>query len=352
VIIGSCTNSSYRDLMLAARILKGKKTHPRVSLAIAPGSRQVLTMITANGALKTMLDAGARILETACGACIGMGQAPRTNGVSLRTFNRNFQGRSGTPSGQVYLVSPETAAWSAIKGVLADPTGIKTRISVTVPKKFLRDDSLLVAPPRDGSGVEIVRGPNIAPLPAFDALPDAFTGTVVLKVEDNITTDHIMPAGSKILPLRSNIPRIAEYVFTSVDPGFAKRAKGTPNGILVGGENYGQGSSREHAALAPRYLGIRAVIAKSFARIHRDNLINCGILPLVFVDKSDYARVENGDQLELTDTLQSIKAGRLNVRNLTKNSSFTVTITVSARQQEMLKAGGLLNVIKQCSNKK
>jgi aconitate hydratase len=351
VIIGSCTNSSYRDLMMAAKILKGKKVHPRVSLAIAPGSRQVLTMIAANGALQDILDAGARLLETACGACIGMGQAPRTDGVTLRTFNRNFPGRSGTPSGQVYLVSPETAAWSAIKGVFADPTGIKTRVSVTVPKKFLCDDSLLIAPPKDGSKVEIVRGPNIAALPVFDELPDSFAGTVVLKVENNITTDHIMPAGSKILPLRSNIPKISEYVFSQVDAEFAKRAKATPNGIIVGGENYGQGSSREHAALAPRYLGIKAVIVKSFARIHRDNLVNFGILPLVFKDPADYAKLSMADALELSDVHAGLAKGTLTVRCQTRGYSFDAVAGLSARQQQMMRAGGLLNFIKQSGTK-
>lgn len=346
VIIGSCTNSSYRDLMTAAKILKGNKVHPQTSLAIAPGSRQVLTMLAQNGALQDILDAGARILEAACGPCIGMGQAPQTDGISLRTFNRNFKGRTGTASGQAYLVSPETAAWSAVKGVFADPRNIKKKIKVALPKQFHIDDTLIITPPRSGKKVAIVRGPNIAPLPAFDALPDTLTGTIVLKTEDNITTDHIMPAGAKILPLRSNIPAISEYVFSQVDADFPTRAKATKNGIIIGGSNYGQGSSREHAALAPRYLGIRAVIATSFARIHWNNLVNFGILPLTFAQISDYKNIGDSEALVFKDIHAGLALGELQVLNKKTQKTFKVKLDLSERQQKIMRAGGLLSLIK------
>ena len=346
VIIGSCTNSSYRDLMLAAGILKGKKVAPNVSLGIAPGSRQVLSMIAANGALKSIIDSGARVLESACGPCIGMGQSPKTEGVTLRTFNRNFKGRSGTKSGQAYLVSPETAACSAIKGSFTDPTTMGKKVKVTIPRKFTVDDSMILPPAKKGSRVKIVRGPNIVKLPDFGKPGNNFTGKVVIKTGDNITTDHIMPAGAKILPLRSNIPAISEFVFSQVDPDFPDRAKATKNGIIIGGVNYGQGSSREHAALAPRYLGIQAVICKSFARIHWNNLINFGILPLTLTKASDYAVLNAGDTLEFSNVLKGIDNGVLTIINKKRKKKVEVSLEVSARQKEILKAGGLLNLIK------
>lgn len=278
VCIGSCTNSSYHDLMVAAAMLKGKKVHPDVSLTISPGSRQVLEMISKNGALTDIIAAGARILDVACGPCIGMGQAPPSGGVTVRTFNRNFEGRSGTLDAKVYLVSPETAVITAIRGVISDPRDYDMPIIIKDPKTFLIDDSMIIPPSENPAQVTIIRGPNIKPLPKKEPMPDTLHGEVLLKLGDNITTDHIMPAGAKVLPLRSNIPAISEFVFEKIDKEFAKRAKEKGGGFLVGGINYGQGSSREHAALAPMYLGVKAVIAKSFARIHRSNLVNFGIL--------------------------------------------------------------------------
>ncbi|HHX74793.1 MAG TPA: aconitate hydratase, partial [Firmicutes bacterium] len=299
VIIGSCTNSSYTDLVQVANILRGKKVHPDVSLAIAPGSRQVFEMLARNGVLADLIAAGARILETTCGPCIGMGQAPATNAVSVRTFNRNFYGRSGTASAHVYLTGPETAAATAIAGVLTDAGDLGLTARVELPEKYLVDDSMIIPPAADPETVEVVRGPNIQPLPVNKELPDTLQASVLLKVEDNITTDHIMPARAKILPLRSNIPAISAYVFSQIDPTFAERAKAAGSGVVVGGHNYGQGSSREHAALAPMYLGVKAVIAKSFARIHHANLVNFGILPLTFASEADYDKIGQGDKLEI-----------------------------------------------------
>ncbi|MBI4665344.1 MAG: aconitate hydratase [Nitrospinae bacterium] len=341
VAIGSCTNSSYRDLMIVANMLKGKTVHPGCSLVISPGSKQVFKMISDNGALATLIAAGARILESACGPCIGMGAAPNSAGVSLRTFNRNFKGRSGTDDAGVYLVSPETAAASALKGEIADPrkAGLKYK-GVTLPKAYEINDNMLVAPaaPAKSAKVEIVRGPNIAPLPRFDALPGSLSGPVLLKTGDNITTDDIMPAGAKVLPLRSNIPAISEFVFERVDKSFPKRAKDAGGGFVIGGANYGQGSSREHAAIAPKYLGVKAVITKSFARIHMANLINFGILPLNFVNEPDYDKIDQGDELEL-DTSD---LGNLVVVNKTKGARIPVKHAMGGRDLDVMKAGGLL----------
>ncbi|MCF6148509.1 MAG: aconitate hydratase [Candidatus Kuenenia sp.] len=344
VCIGSCTNSSYHDLMMAATMLKGKKVHPDVSLAVSPGSRQVLEMITKTGALADIIAAGARILDVACGPCIGMGQAPPSGGVSVRTFNRNFEGRSGTNDAKVYLVSPETAVITAIRGVISDPRDYGTPIIIKDPRTYLIDDSMIIPPSENPEQVTIIRGPNIKPLPKKESMPDTLKGEVLLKVGDNITTDHIMPAGAKVLPLRSNIPAISEFVFEKVDKNFAKRAKEKGGGFLIGGINYGQGSSREHAALAPMYLGVKSVIAKSFARIHRANLVNFGILPLTFEDENDYNLLEEGDSLELANIKSKLKpGGTLVVHNITKNKEIKVTHTLSSREVDILRAGGLLN---------
>lgn len=344
VCIGSCTNSSYHDLMVAAAMLKGKKVHPDVSLTISPGSRQVLEMISKNGALTDIIAAGARILDVACGPCIGMGQAPPSGGVTVRTFNRNFEGRSGTLDAKVYLVSPETAVITAIRGVISDPRDYDMPIIIKDPKTFLIDDSMIIPPSENPAQVTIIRGPNIKPLPKKEPMPDTLQGEVLLKLGDNITTDHIMPAGAKVLPLRSNIPAISEFVFEKIDKEFAKRAKEKGGGFLVGGINYGQGSSREHAALAPMYLGVKAVIAKSFARIHRSNLVNFGILPLTFTDENDYLVLDQGDSLELVDIKKQLKPGGiLVVHNRTKNKEIKVTHLLSSREIDILFAGGLLN---------
>lgn len=344
VCIGSCTNSSYHDLMVAAAMLKGKKVHPDVSLTISPGSRQVLEMISKNGALTDIIAAGARILDVACGPCIGMGQAPPSGGVTVRTFNRNFEGRSGTLDAKVYLVSPETAVITAIRGVISDPRDYDMPIIIKDPKTFLIDDSMIIPPSENPAQVTIIRGPNIKPLPKKEPMPDTLHGEVLLKLGDNITTDHIMPAGAKVLPLRSNIPAISEFVFEKIDKEFAKRAKEKGGGFLVGGINYGQGSSREHAALAPMYLGVKAVIAKSFARIHRSNLVNFGILPLTFTDENDYLVLDQGDSLELVDIKKQLKPGGiLVVHNRTKNKEIKVTHLLSSREIDILFAGGLLN---------
>lgn len=344
VAIGSCTNSSYMDMIKVAKILKGKTVHPDVSLVIAPGSKQVLTMLAKEGALADMVAAGARILESACGPCIGMGQAPATNAVSLRTFNRNFEGRSGTRSARVYLVSPETAAASALTGVLTDPRTLGDAPEVTMPEQFHINDNMVVAPAPEGEEVEVVRGPNIKPFPVNKELPEKLEGTVLIKVGDNITTDHIMPSNAKLLPYRSNVPYLAEYCLTPCDPDFPKRAKENGGGFIVGGSNYGQGSSREHAALAPLQLGVRGVLAKSFARIHMANLINSGILPMTFVDEADYDRIKDGDVLVLENAREQIKAGdELTLKNITANTTIKVKVALSERQVEIMLAGGLLN---------
>ncbi len=344
VAIGSCTNSSYKDMMTVAAMLDGRMVKSGTSLGISPGSRQVLEMITEAGGLAKMITAGARILESGCGPCIGMGFAPPTNGVSVRSFNRNFEGRSGTKSASVILASPETCAAAALTGEMTDPRRLGIApISIKMPKKFVLDDKMVIAPlqAEEASTVEIVRGPNIAALPRKERPGAELTGAVLLKTGDNITTDHIMPAGAKVLPLRSNLPKISEFVFEAVDPTFAKRAKETGGGFVIGGENYGQGSSREHAALAPMFLGVKAVITKSFARIHLANLINFGILPLTFKDAADYDRIDQGDDLVLD--ISNIKKPTLTDK--TKGIKIAVVPQLaSERDEEMIKAGGALNM--------
>lgn len=344
--IGSCTNSSLFDMLKVAAILKGKTVHPDVSLSIAPGSKQVYNMLAENGALADLIAAGARILECACGPCIGMGQSPNSGGVSLRTFNRNFEGRSGTADAKVYLVSPETAAASALTGVFTDPRTLGDLPAIKMPDSFLISDNMIIppAPESEADQVEILRGPNIKPFPATSALPEEIAAKVLLKVGDNITTDHIMPAGAKILPLRSNIPAISEYCFVRCDEEFPARCKAEGKGIIIGGANYGQGSSREHAALAPLYLGIKAVIVKSFARIHVANLINAGILPLTFADESDYDRVSMWDSLTLPEVRSRLEKGeQIILKNNTTGETLPLGARFSQRQTEILLAGGLLN---------
>ncbi len=349
VCIGSCTNSSLLDMLKVAHILKGKTVHPDVSLAIAPGSKQVLNMLAQNGALSVMIDAGARVLESACGPCIGMGQSPNSKGISLRTFNRNFEGRSGTKDGQIYLVSPEMAAISAITGVLTDPRDIGDMPEFKLPEKFIINDNMITEPASEAEAdkVEILRGPNIKPFPVAEPLVKTIDAECSLKVGDNITTDHIMPAGAKILPLRSNIPEISKHCFAVCDESFPQRAKELGCSVIVGGSNYGQGSSREHAALAPLYLGVKAVIVKSFARIHMSNLVNAGILPLVFANEADYDTIEQGDVIVIENVKEQIESGDvLTATNKTKGTSFDVVLNVSERQKQMLYAGGLLNYTK------
>ena len=350
VFIGSCTNSSYQDMMRVARILKGKSVHPEVSLVIGPGSKQVLTMLARNGALADMIGAGARILESACGPCIGMGQSPKTNAVSVRTNNRNFYARSGTASAGIYLTSCETAAVTALTGVLTDPRCLDLDLTVEMPETFEVNDNLVIPPVPEGEEEEaqVVRGPNIKPFPLGHDLEDTVSGTVLLKMEDNITTDHIMPSNAKLLPFRSNIPHLSNFCLTPVDETFPARAKEAGGGMLVAGANYGQGSSREHAALVPLYLGIRAVAAKSFARIHQANLINNGILPLTFENEGDYDRIDQGDSLELPGIREKIAAGeeRLTLRNVTKNESYSMLMPLTERQRGMILAGGLINFIR------
>ena len=347
VCIGSCTNSSFMDMMKVAYILKGKTVAPSVSLAIAPGSKQVLNMIAQNGALATMIDAGARILESACGPCIGMGQSPNSGGVSLRTFNRNFEGRSGTKDGQIYLVSPEMAALSALTGYLTDPRELGDMPKFEMPRQFVINDNMVEppAPAEDMDKVEILRGPNIKPYPETAPLVESIECAVSLKVGDNITTDHIMPACAKILPLRSNIPAISQHCFTVCDEDFPRRAKNMGKSIIVGGVNYGQGSSREHAALAPLYLGIKAVLVKSFARIHRANLINAGILPLTFVNEEDYDKIGQGDELAIENVRADIAAGKteLTVINKSKGVNIPVLCELTGRTKDIILAGGLLD---------
>jgi aconitate hydratase len=343
ICIGSCTNSSLRDLKVAAALLKNKKINSNVSLTISPGSRQVLENLTASGELEHLIRAGARILENACGPCIGIGQAPPTNGVSLRTFNRNFHGRSGTQSAKVYLVSPETAVASALNGEITDPRKLGKYPEISLPQKFMIDDSMFIFPTEKPYRAEIVRGPNIKPLPSFQPIPDRVTGEVLLKVGDNTSTDDILPGGSEILSLRSNIPEISKYTFRYVDPNFANRAFEKGGGFIVGGENYGQGSSREHAALAPKYLGVKAVIAKSFARIHLANLVHFGIVPLTFAEKKDYAGIVQGDVLEMD--AKGLKKKALCVKNATRNVAIQVELNLSDRDRDVLKAGGKLAIV-------
>ncbi len=346
VCIGSCTNSSYMDMMRVAAMLKGKSIADNVSLTISPGSKQVLTMLAANGALADIIAAGGRILESGCGPCIGMGQSPKTDAVSVRTFNRNFYGRSGTFSADVYLVSPEVAAATALTGMLTDPRDLgldADMLDIEMPKAFTINDNLVMAPDENGE-TQVVRGPNIKPFPLGKALADTVGGEVLLKMEDNITTDHIMPSNAKLLPYRSNIPHLSDFCLTPVDETFPARAKEKNGGFLVAGHNYGQGSSREHAALVPLYLGIKGVIAKSFARIHQANLVNSGILPLVFANESVYDKIDMGDELVITDAIDKLDGKTaFTVTDKTKGFDFEVNIDVSDRLKGVLKDGGLLN---------
>ena len=344
VCIGSCTNSSVVDLETVAAILRGHSLPEGVSLTISPGSKQALTMIAESGALADLVSAGARILDAGCGPCIGMGQAPASGAVSLRSFNRNFQGRSGTADAQIYLASAEVCAASALRGVITDPRDLGEAPVVSVPEAFRVDDNMIVAPDRERADTEIARGPNIKPLPTRGPVPDEIVGELLLVTGDNITTDHIMPAGAQVLPLRSNVPALSEFVFTRVDPTFPQRAREAGGGFILGGENYGQGSSREHAALVPMYLGVQAVIVKSFARIHQANLVNVGILPLVFADPADYERFAQGDRLRLSDVRRAMRAGEpLQLINETQGLTVEVRYDLPPRQVEIVLAGGLLN---------
>ncbi len=344
VCIGSCTNSSLQDLETVAAMLKGRTIAPGVSLSISPGSRQVLTMLSHSGALQHILASGARLLECACGPCIGMGFSPNSGGVSLRTFNRNFHGRSGTKDGQVYLVSPETAVASALTGYITDPSAMEP-LTLSLPETFLADDSAVLPPAPEGTDVSVLRGPNIGECPLAPPLPDELSLETVLKVGDNITTDHIMPAGAKILPYRSNIPYLSNFCFQVCDPEFPERARRAETSILIGGENYGQGSSREHAALVPMYLGVRCVLAKSFARIHAANLVNAGILPLTFAHPEDYDKVHQGDRITLRGLHSGIRNGSLVID--CQGHSIPVRCQLSPRQQTMILAGGLLHAVKE-----
>ncbi|MHB8994166.1 MAG: aconitate hydratase [Armatimonadota bacterium] len=345
VCIGSCTNSSLRDMMMVAAILRGKQVHPNTSLTISPGSRQVLTMLASNGALADMLAAGARVLESACGPCIGMGQAPLNAAISIRSFNRNFEGRSGTKNAQVFLASPEVCAAAALAGELVDPRSLGKAPKLDLPTSFLIDDKM-IEPPCECESVEVVRGPNIKPIPTRGPLADTIDFKVLLRVGDNITTDHISPAGAKYLPLRSNVPSLSEHVFEGVDPSYASRALAGGPSAIVGGDNYGQGSSREHAAMCPLHLGVQAVLATSFARIHQANLINFGILPLQ-ISKEDYEKLEQGDELRIEGALEALQSGVAQVVNVTKGTKLEGKIPLSGRQREILKAGGTLNWAKQ-----
>lgn len=347
VAIGSCTNSSYVDMMKVASILKGKTICPTVSLCIAPGSKQVLNMLALNGALADMINAGARILESACGPCIGMGQSPNSKGVSLRTFNRNFEGRSGTKDASIYLVSPEVAACSALTGYLTDPREMGDAPQISMPDKFIVNDNMIEPPAsvEEAKDIEVLRGPNIKPFPKTEPLPAELEAKAVLKVGDNITTDHIMPAGAKILPYRSNIPHLSQYCFAVCDESFPERIKKEGKGFIIGGANYGQGSSREHAALVPLYLGVKAVITKSFARIHVANLVNAGILPFTFKDENDYDKINQGDELELPQIREKLKNNdSIILKNITKGEEYELNYDhLSERQRDMLLCGGLLD---------
>ena len=347
--IGSCTNSSYLDMMRVASILKGRTVHPDVSLTIGCGSKQVYNMLALNGALADMIAAGARILECACGPCIGMGQSPNSGGVSLRTFNRNFEGRSGTADAQVYLVSPETAAASALAGVLTDPRTLGEESEISMPEAFLINDNMVEPPVEEAlmETVEVQRGPNIKPFPISEPLPDSIEKKAILKVGDNITTDHIMPAGSKILPYRSNVPYLSQFCFGVCDKEFPERCKKEGGGIVIGGSNYGQGSSREHAALVPLYLGVKAVVAKSYARIHCANLANMGLIPLQFVNEDDYDRIDQMDDLHLPHIKEELEQGnQVTLEDVTKGITIQVEAQLTKRQRAMVIAGGLLNYTK------
>lgn len=344
VAIGSCTNSSYMDLMKVAEILDGQVIAEDVSLVISPGSKQVLNMLADNGGLSKLISAGARILESGCGPCIGMGQAPINNGVSLRTFNRNFKGRCGTTSASVYLISPEVAAVSAINGYISSPVEYNKNLTIPMPEKFLINDNLIISPAKDGENISIVRGPNIKPFPKSKILAEEISGKVLIKLGDDITTDHIMPSSAKLLPYRSNIPYLSDYCLVPCDKDFPTRAKEYDGGIIIAGFNYGQGSSREHAALVPLYLGIKLILAKSFARIHKQNLINNGIIPLVFEDISDFEDIDILDEIIIVNILDQINNKKIVVNNKTKNKEYKLNFDITERQRSMLKAGGLLNL--------
>ena len=351
VAVGSCTNSSYADLMAVAEILKGRKVHPRVSLVVSPGSKQVYQMIARNGALAELIAAGARILESACGPCAGMGQVPSSGGVSVRSFNRNFPGRSGGTDNRVYLASPAVCAASAIAGEITDPRDLGTPRRFRLPTRYIVDDSGILPPAPDPAQVQIRRGPNIKPLPTRGPLADPIAGEVLIKLGDNISTDTILPAGAQVLPLRSNIPAIAEFVFHYPDPTFVARAKAKGGGIIVAGQNYGQGSSREHAAMCPMYLGVKAILTKSFARIHHDNLVNFGVVPLTFAHEADYDAIEPGDVLEIRDIGQRVRDGAstLDILNISKGTTIITHLNLLPRLRNILLAGGLLNFVGQAA---
>jgi predicted aconitate hydratase len=349
VAVGSCTNSSYADLMTVAEILKGRKVHPRVNLVVSPGSKQVFQMIARNGALAELIAAGARILESSCGPCAGMGQVPPSGSVSVRSFNRNFPGRSGGTDNRVYLASPAVCAATAVAGEITDPRDLGPRRRFQLPTRYLIDDSGLLPPAADPEQVQIRRGPNIKPLPTRGPLEDPIAGDVLIKLGDNISTDTILPAGAQVLPLRSNIPAIAEFVFHYPDPTFVKRAKAKGGGVIVAGQNYGQGSSREHAAMCPMYLGVKAILAKSFARIHHDNLVNFGVVPLTFADEADYDAVEPEDTLEIRDIRQLVREGAstVDIRNVSQGTTIVTHLNLLPRLRQILLAGGLLNYVGQ-----
>ncbi|MBR7094927.1 MAG: aconitate hydratase, partial [Clostridia bacterium] len=350
VCIGSCTNSSLADMLTVAAMLRGRRVHPNVSLSISPGSRQVLVELSRTGALADILSAGARLLECACGPCIGMGFSPESAGVSLRTFNRNFEGRSGTKDAEVYLVSPETAVAAAIFGEITDPSRLGPIEPITLPERFAVDDSMILMPDGEGEATEVVRGPNIKPVPKGVRPAETLRETVLLKVGDNITTDHIMPAGTKILPYRSNVPYLSQFCFRVSDETFAERAKAAGSGVIVGGANYGQGSSREHAALVPLYLGIRAVVAKSFARIHSANLVNAGIVPLVFADPADYDAIAEGEELVIPAFADGLRTAT-EIPATVGGRAITLLADFTERQRAILAAGGLLNYTKESENR-
>lgn len=352
VIIGSCTNSSYSDMMKVAKVLEGRKVHPDVSLAIAPGSSNILRLLAENGALATFIESGARVLESACGPCIGMGQSPKTEAVSLRTFNRNFKGRSGTMDADVYLVSPETAAASAVAGVVADPLDLKVDFTVEEPESYGSSDNYFIFPEAGAKPqTEVVMGPNIKPFPLGDPLKDTIEERVILKVGDNVTTDDIAPSNAKLLPYRSNVPHLSKFAFQTLVDDFYDRAMKYDGGIIVGRDNYGQGSSREHAALIPLFLGVKAVVAKSFARIHKANLINSGILPLVFENEADYGKISEFDEIKIDNIFESLEKGSLVLEDKTSGESINLLIDVSPRDIEILKAGGKLNYVKNSGGK-
>jgi aconitate hydratase len=346
VLIGSCTNSNYRELMTVAYLLKDRKIHPNITMAVNPGSKQVLEMVSKEGAMYNIVAAGARLLESGCNGCIGMGSAPGTNWVSVRSFNRNWPGRSGTKDDKVYLTSPEVCVACAITGKITDPRDLGEYPEISWPDRFLIDDSAILPPAKDPDKVQIIRGPNIKPLPLRSPMEQVLQGEVLMKVDDNISTDAIMPAGAKILPLRSNIPAISEYVFYWLDPDFATRAKEKNGGFIVGGENYGQGSSREHAALAPMYLGVKGVLAKSFARIHRANLINFGIIPFEFVNATDYDGVKQGTRIKIDNVVDALSSGRKTIGAAVNGSKSELKLDLTERQRKILIAGGLLNYTK------